>query len=338
MEQSDTVISLVPGRLALRLYWRGHLVDSLEFAIRSSLPTLERRWIAQGDFAGAFVKPAGPGPFPALLVLHGSEGGDSTTARILAEGFANHGYATFAVTYFAWQNAIPTVSSALANIPLEMLDHARDWLGAQSGVDTSRTIVWGASKGAELALMIASHRTWPKAVVACVPSDVVWTGFGREPHAGERMSSWSDGGVPFPFVPYDRYDESLQGKITARTAHDRSRVLFSDSVAPARIPVERIRAPLLLLGSDRDEVWASGDMTRSIVARRAAAGLAGTTESLTRAESGHGVCGVPSTPWKLYERSYPTDTPPSARATAEAGAENWQLTLDFLRRRLSRPK
>lgn len=42
----------------------------------------------------------------------------------------------------------------------------------------------GASKGAEFALLAASHLDWIKAVVAITPSDVVWEGYGWHTEPG----------------------------------------------------------------------------------------------------------------------------------------------------------
>jgi dienelactone hydrolase len=85
----------------------------------------------EGDgFAGAFAAPGDPaggagaarGLRPAIILLHGSEGGDSASARVLAEAFAAQGYAAFALTYFAWGGRIPGVPAALVNVPIEMVD------------------------------------------------------------------------------------------------------------------------------------------------------------------------------------------------------------------------
>jgi dienelactone hydrolase len=171
-------------------------------------------------------------------------------------------------------------------------------------------------------------------VVACTPSDVVWSGFGRAPAPGERLSSWSDGGVPLAYVPYDRYEDALEGRLTARAVHDRSRAQASDSVRAATIPVARARGRILLLGSERDEVWASSPMVRALADTLRAHGRAGQVTAHAYPAAGHGICGTGSSPAVQFERTHPTDVPPDARATAAAAADAWRATVGFLRETL----
>ena len=73
---------------------------------------------------GVFARPkATPGkPLPAILLLHGSEGGTRASARETAARFARLGYAAFAVIYFAWPGTgVDGVPHALLNIPVETL-------------------------------------------------------------------------------------------------------------------------------------------------------------------------------------------------------------------------
>ena len=53
-----------------------------------------------GDFAQPKNRPTKL--LPAILLLHGSEGGSKASARATAIRFANLGYAAFALNYFAW--------------------------------------------------------------------------------------------------------------------------------------------------------------------------------------------------------------------------------------------
>ena len=334
MERRDTVYALSSGRIHLSLEQRGRELDSATLLIRASAPGVQSRWVEGAGFAGALAVPSSAGAHPVIILLHGSEGGDSVSARSLAASFASQGYAAFALTYFSWNSTNPGIPNSLVNVPVEMMDRARAWLGAQPGIDTSRTGLWGVSKGAELALVIASRRSWPRAVVACVPSDVVWSGFGRAPAEGEVMSSWSDGGVSLPFVAYDRYADAIEGRVTARIVHDRSRALSAATESSAMIPIARSTAPLLLLGAERDETWASAAMVRSLSDTLRAHGMATQVRTRTYSMAGHGICGVGANIAFQFERQYPTAMPPDARATAAAGADAWRETLAFFQDRL----
>jgi dienelactone hydrolase len=292
--------------------------------------------IREDGLDGAFGAPAGPGPHPLLIVLHGSEGGDSLQAARQAARFASRGFATFALNYVVYaygRQPLPGVPSAFLNVPVEMVDRARTRIAREPGVDTARTGILGVSKGAEFALVIASLRSWPQAVVACVPSDVVWGGFGTAAPTGVRFSSWSDGGAPLAYIPYDRYEQVFEGKVTAREVHDRSLLLHRDSVGPARIPVERIRARTLLIGATDDDVWPSGAMADRIAARMRNAGRS--VELMSVARGGHAVCGDGVTPAMFNPGAeLPTTRPPDPIASAQGSAESWRRTLVFLHRSL----
>ena len=89
---------------------------------------------------------------------------------------------------------LPGLPTSFTEIPVDRLVEVRAWLAQQPGVDAERIGIWGASKGAEFALIAASHYNWINAVAAIVPSDLVWEGWGA---AGPSRSSFSFGGKPF---------------------------------------------------------------------------------------------------------------------------------------------
>ena len=135
--------------------------------------------VAQDGLVARFIRPEGPGPFPALLILGGSEGG-SGGVRSLAAPFARQGYAVLALSYFKAEGLPPH----LDRLPLEYFDRGLAWLSAQPSVDRSRIGIFGISKGAEAALLVATRHPEIRAVGAGSPSHVVWQGlsasFARE--------------------------------------------------------------------------------------------------------------------------------------------------------------
>ena len=305
-------------------------IERAEIRLRASARPLTRRVVISDRLVGAFVAPTGVVNAPVVIALHGSEGGDTLSNLTLATRFAARGYAAFAVSYVAytWGGGLPGVPGTFDSIEVATLDHARAWLGAQREADTSRTAVWGVSKGGEFAMVTAARRRWPRAVIGCVPSDVMWAGFGREPATGEVLTSWSDGDRRLPAIPYDNYDDVFAGKATARQVHDRSRRAHTAQAIAARIPIENATAPLLLLGALDDEVWASGSMVRSLAKTRFAEPARASIESYVYADAGHGICGVGTTPAAVND-------PQESRVaigTARASAAAWMKTMAFLRR------
>ena len=106
------------------------------------------------------------------------------------------------------------------------------------------------------------------------------------------------------------------------------------TAAKALIRVADIRAQLLLLGSDADDVWASGPMARAIAATLAAAGRSSSVTIETYPAATHGICGDGTLPWPRYALR---DTV-AARASAEANARAWQATRHFLTREFGAEK
>jgi dienelactone hydrolase len=328
---SDSVSepSLPPGDVRLTVTARGRPAASTAFTLRRAVVPLVERTVVADGVAGAYAAPADGQRHPVVLLLHGSEGGDTATAKLFAQRFAARGFAALAVVYVSYGGVLPGVPSMFDAVPLELLDRARNWTGTQPEADTSRTGIWGASKGGELAMLAAANRSWPTAVVGCVPSDVVWAGFGREPAPGEALSSWSIGGRALPAIPYDHYEDVFSGKASAREVHDRSRAKSPEAVGPARIPIERTTAHLLLLGSGHDDVWGSGTMTANIEASLKAAGKSPLVQAVRYERASHDICGDGSVPVGLYE-----DGLFDRHATAAASADAWRRSVAFLQRTL----
>ena len=321
------------GRILLALERGSAVIDTSSFAIGSVPGSLTERVVVQPGVVGAFAAPSDARPHPALLLLHGSEGGDTVSGRTMARRFAARGYAALAVVYVAYGGPFAGIAPSFDNVPVETLTRARQWLGAQPEADTSRTGIWGVSKGGELAVVAASYLRWPRAVVACVPSDVVWAGYGRQTPSDVELSSWSVDGRPLPAIPYDHYEDVFAFKATSREVHDRSRLRDTAAARRAEIPVERIAAPILLLGGESDETWASASQARAVASRMTAKGNGALATVGTYARTQHGMCGDGTTPGSYFSASADTA---SGRGTARAAADAWRRTVAFLDRALKR--
>ena len=284
------------------------------------------------DFPGAYImRPEElEEPRPAIILLGGSEGGDSGS-RSLAPLYAAEGYVVLGLPYYspAWggQAQFPDLPSAFADIRVDYLEEAVVEIRKRDDVEADKVLLVGVSKGAEFALLAGALIPDESAgggfcgIVADVPSDVVWEGWGAGTEAGQ-VSSFSWRGESLPFIPYQDIGRALDSSdsYTMTDAHVNGRLSNPDRVEDARIPVERIDETVLLIGGMQDQVWNSGEMARSIVKTRNAAGLE--TEAYIYNEGGHGVGGSP-----LVRTS---------RANLSARLENFPATIEFLKRQAQR--
>jgi dienelactone hydrolase len=305
-----------------------HLTDGADL--------LDIQTVSMSGLNGVFARPKAKsvGPLPAIILLHGSEGGSSASARETAIRFAQLGYAAFALNYFAWPGSgVSGVPQALVDIPVEVLATTRTWLMAQPGVEAQTLAVWGASKGAELALVGAAHYAWIHRVVACVPSSVVWSGFGRPPAAGEVYSSWSIDGKGLPYIPYDNFQDALDRKFSSAFVHQRSLDKADpEQRAAARIPIEKSDARFLLLAARKDVVWPSASMTRDIEASLRAAHKESEAKAIIFPEASHYICGTGSEPRRINPVHRPEGDDPTPEADANAAATSWKETKAFLQK------
>jgi dienelactone hydrolase len=298
-----------------------------------------RRTEVPGDgFLGICFEPADRrAAGPAVLVVPGSTGAEAMTP--LAGLLASHAYTAMVAAYMQE----PGLPSTLREIPIERLLAALRALADRDDVATGRVAVVSASVGTEGALAALAYGDADvRAVVAIAPSSVIWQALpdrGQAPHA----SSWSYGGEPLPWVPMrgERILPEIVRHELVRRFSRRPRPtalhLFpayaaglrdGDAVARGLIPVERIRAPLLLLSGQDDQMWPASDMARQIIERRRQRGTGAGDAHLDLPDAGHFLRPpiTPTTvPWN--DALVAGGTGPG---NARAQREGWAAVLQFL--------
>jgi dienelactone hydrolase len=190
-----------------------------------------------------------------LILLGGSEGGlpgyyDTTKLTGL-------GYSCFILGYFNTKNT----PERLEMIPMEYFDKEIKSLKTRPELKRKKIVIWGGSKGAELALLLASRNKQIKGVIAAVPGSVVFQGLG-----GNLASSWSENGKSIPFVPFAPYDYS---KIVNNQYAEVYKLSLAQTeyVKKAEIKVEHINGPVLLLAGKSDTMWPSDQMSQMVIKR-----------------------------------------------------------------------
>ena len=276
---------------------------------------------------------------PAVILLGGSEGGNYVARG--AASLASYGFAVLALPYYSPADGptgkaeFPTLPRSFADIPIDRLEEARAWLQTRDDVDASRIAVRGVSKGAEFALLAGVYMPWITAIVAVVPSDVVWEGWGEGIEPGKR-SSFSYRRQTLPFVPYADFGREFVGYQTGepvriRRPQDKGRAANPAAAVAARIPVEKIKAPVMVVAGQDDQLWNSAMMAHNIAERRAEAKL--DTVSLIYTDAGHLLSGTGYDPTTQYDvgLSMVGGTP---AGNARAQADAWPKTIQFLKRTL----
>lgn len=221
------------------------------------------------------------GKRPLIVGLGGGEGGNAwASARWTPqrERFLDQGYALLALGYFGTPNSPET----LDRISLDGVHAAIVEAGKDPRVDGRCVAIIGGSRGAELALLLASHYPDIDAVVAIVPGSAVF------PALTDAMTTggFSLHDKPLPFVPmtWGATPYLLVGDL--RGAFE---TIMQDGAAMQRaaIAVENINGPIQFVSASRDEMWPSKEMADAMMLRLKAKGFRHPVEHLV-VQGGHG--------------------------------------------------
>ncbi|HEY0701816.1 MAG TPA: acyl-CoA thioester hydrolase/BAAT C-terminal domain-containing protein [Candidatus Acidoferrales bacterium] len=337
-----------PNRVQISAQVEGEVVSTSAFERRFLAPgTMVRDLTIDGADAnsapvtvGRLFVPPGVARPPVVVVLSGSGGGfDVDKAAVLSR----HGFATFALAYFG----IDPLPSWLHRIPLEYFESAIAWLGAQPEIDAERVGILGVSRGAELALLVASSTPTIRAVVAYAPSSVAWAASGRDKATGELIPCWTRGGQPIPFAPLPLRGFMLRSAFPVAAL--KRPVLFRNlfraglrnrrAAEHASIPVENMSGALLLVSGGDDHLWPAAEMSERIVSRLKKKAFAHAVEHLHYPEAGHMLRYpfLPTTPRvssnkHLRGAKFSFGGNPEADAAAQEDA--WRRAITFLQQHL----
>ncbi len=214
--------------------------------------------INENDFqANYFVKDLN-GPKATILLVGGGSWGD-----YWGQEFAKQGFVGLSLPYIGRAD-LPRLPEA---IDLAYFEQAIDWLQQQPEVNAKKMIVMGASRNAELALILAAmYPELLSGVIAYAPSSVAWSNTVLPYSSDEIKPSWIYKGVDIPYVPMTKIVGNNSTKITTLD-YWQSGLVKEEEVRLASIKVEKINGPILLLSGKDDKVWPSAYMANKIEER-----------------------------------------------------------------------
>jgi dipeptidyl aminopeptidase/acylaminoacyl peptidase len=202
---------------------------------------------------GTTYGPPGEGPFPTVMILHGSEGGWSGWSHRLAVIFAAHGYLAFPLIYSSGGNGWN--AGSIKDVSLDRTVQALAALRAFPFAGPKLGL-YGVSRGAEHALLVSTLMateglSGADAIAVLAPPDVVCGAFDA--------AYWRDSGDP----GWRAWDPSQRAWTWKGS---------SENLLPTTpIAAEQITAPIFIAHGTADKVW-SVEMSRRLEQRLIAAG------------------------------------------------------------------
>lgn len=227
----------------------------------NKLPELKIRTIKTPYTGSVLFVPNDSKSHPGVLVLHGSEGGAWPFWMMEARWLAEEDFVALAYCYASCTTPgesnvyLPHVE--LHDVELADTAGALDWLAKSKFVAGKSVALYGISRGAEQALLLASllasesNLTKPTSVAVHAPSDVIWRGNNWQWE--NKLCTLADGSLSLacgiPRSP-NVYAWKWHGSY--------------DAVKPrSRIEIENFSGPIFISHGEQDTVW-SVEMTRRI--------------------------------------------------------------------------
>ncbi|MFA0961118.1 acyl-CoA thioester hydrolase/BAAT C-terminal domain-containing protein [Roseivirga sp. BDSF3-8] len=215
---------------------------------------------------------------PAIVLVGGGDWGD-----YWGQEFAKANYAGLSLPYYRMEG----LPERMEEIPLEYFEKAISWLQEQPEVNRDKVVVMGASRNAELALLVASY--YPElvdGVIAYSPSAVSWSNTVLPFNSDEIKPSWTFNNKPVPYIAMAKL-RGGETDIIETLPYWRKALADSNTVRSAAIPVENINGPILLLSGRKDAVWPSAMMSDMIANRIGASSFGFPLENIQYDNAGH---------------------------------------------------
>src|SRR5215813_5576125 len=293
-------------------------------------PALRSIEVREDGLVGSLFLPASAPPYPVVTTVGGSSPGIFAAPAL---PFASHGIATLALAYFGME----PLPRELKRIPLEYFGRAIGWLSNCEAVRQGTIGIAGASRGGELALLIAATYPEIKAVVGWAPRGLIYAGLSRS--VEEPVAAWCYDGCDLPFARFDAQAVDWNQKPVRLTPGFVASLSDSATVSAAEIPVERINGPVLLVSGTEDQVWPSSLLADIAVRRLHDRAHPFLVEHACYEGAGHGIGPPhPYVPLRTTHVVHPVigydfELGGTPQLNAKASADSWGRIVKFFNQR-----
>ena len=293
-----------------------------------------REEVRVNGLVGTLYRAAGSETRPAVMIMNGSGGGVNEPRAAL---YASRGYHALALGYFGAEG----LPKYISNTTLEYFEKGLDWLRDAVKPKDDFVAVSGQSRGGELVLLLGA--TYPQkvsAVIGYVPSAFVHGGqAAADPALGRDGPCWLYQGKPLThiwdnnrFASWKPYDDGPQPR--RNSAAMRTALADPEAMRKARIPVEKIAGPVMLISGGDDGAWPSDYYSLLVQSSLLAANHAFPVAWYNHPQAGHSIL-FPYVPATQIVHAHPvngnlTTMGGEADVNAEANAASWQAVLQFL--------
>lgn len=295
---------------------------------------VKREEVRVNGLVGTLYRAASDKPAPAIMIMNGSGGGINEPRAAL---YASHGYHALALGYFG----VEGLPKYISNTPLEYFEKGLDWLREAVKPKDDFVAISGQSRGGELVLLLGA--TFPEkvsAVIGYVPSAFVHGGqAAADPALGRDGPCWLYQGKALKHIwnnnrfaswkPYDEGPQPRRNSLAMRTA-----LADPEAMRIARIPVEKIAGPVMLISGGDDGAWPSDYYSLLVQSSLLAARHPYPVEWYNLPEAGHSIL-FPYVPATQIVHAHPvngnlTTMGGDAKHNAQANEASWQAVLKFL--------
>ena len=200
-----------------------------------------------------------------VVTFGGSEGSSNIDVAIK---IAKEGYEVYSMYFFGKENQ----KDLIGRVPLEFFEELYAEIEKNSMRNRPLTLI-GASRGAELALILASkYPDMIDNIVLYAPSAYSFGGVVDD--AGVELSPWTYNGEEIPFLKESVLFRDERGESIVKNSRIKPMVLEpiftylikeSENIEEAMIDISSVKANILIFAGKDDQLWPSYMMGQKIV-------------------------------------------------------------------------